>query len=101
MPPGIELKQGELITCESEHPFGRVLRDCEAGRDDWVEAIDWLQYVPFPGGPMTCNACGTRWIFLSHIIGDEANKRARIVINGMWRPPLDEDDKSHMAKEHA
>ncbi len=95
----LDLEKGELITCENAHPFGRVIRDCTAGVGDWVDAIDWLQYHPAEGGSCICNACGARWILIEHLVGDIANKRARICVAGVWRPELDETDLRHLAGE--
>ena len=100
MADGIALFKDELITCENGHPFGRVKRFCEAGKGDWMEAIDWLQYTPSEGGSMACNACGARWVWMIHLVDDPSQKRARLYVNGEWRPPLDDRDRKHMAGEN-
>ena len=31
------------------------------------------------------------------VVGDESNKRARIYVNGGWRPELDDTDRKHLS----
>lgn len=93
---GINLYADELITCENGHPFGRVRFSCESGKDDWMNAIDWLQYVPSEGGSTRCRACNARWFFVLAVADDPSNKRGRIHVDDQWRPPLDDLDRHHM-----
>lgn len=95
--PGIHLSAGELITCENNHPFGRVMYDCDAGKGNWTAAIDWLQYTPTDSSPTHCRACDGRWILILSVLDDPSNRRARIHVGDQWRPPLDERDRKHLA----
>lgn len=98
---GIRLYTGEFITCENGHPFGRVMRDCDAGKSDWMTAINWLQYTPHEGGSMLCKACGATWAFILCTKGDPSDKRGRLHVGDEWRPPLDEIDRKHWDDKEA
>jgi hypothetical protein len=94
---GLRLYAGELITCENYHPFGRVMQDCDAGRGDWVKAVDWLQYTPHEGGSSYCNACGARWALIIYIVGQPSIKRGLLHVGDEWRPLLDDAARKHLA----
>ena len=91
----IPLKRGEYITCVNGHHIAQVQRDTEAGNGDfWVSDLDWHAIKkPKAGDSMRCPDCGDFWMFMV-VMGEE--KRARLCIDGVWRPPLDGLDRWHM-----